>query len=91
MRYLRIIDALEISILTTYDDGETEEIAFSWYLANYKEQYLDIQLVFEQPELVSQRNAIDTIKVTFWGTEFFQSKTRKQVMYGTILTAALVR
>lgn len=61
LRYLRIIDALEINIITEYDDGNSEDIRFSWELASFKTKSLNIQLKFEQPELVSSRNAIDRI------------------------------
>lgn len=42
MRYLRIIDALEIKIVTEYDNGESQELQFSWFLKSYKEQSLEI-------------------------------------------------
>lgn len=36
LRYLRIIDALEINIITEYDDGESEDISFSWELKSFE-------------------------------------------------------
>ena len=53
---------------------------------------MQIQVNFSNLELVSSRIAIDTIKVTFWGTEFFKSKTTDtEVRYGTTLEALAVR
>ena len=53
---------------------------------------MQIQVNFAKPELVSSRIAIDTIKVTFWGTEFFKSKAdTTEVQYGKTLEAEVVR
>lgn len=42
MRYLRIIDALEINIVTEYDDGEKSDLDFTWYLVSYETKSIDI-------------------------------------------------
>lgn len=53
LRYLRIIEALEINIVSEFDDGESDQLDFTWRLVNFQLQSLEIQLYFEQPEIVS--------------------------------------
>ena len=35
LRYLQIIDALEINVISQYDDGDSEDLAFSWELVDF--------------------------------------------------------
>ena len=48
-----IIDALEISVMTQYGDGDSEALDFSWELVEFKELSMQIQVFFDRPELVS--------------------------------------
>lgn len=42
LRYLLIVDALDIEISSLYEDGASEELDFTWELESFEEQYLEI-------------------------------------------------
>ena len=42
LRYLLIVDALDIEVSSLYEDGESEELDFTWELESFEDQYLEI-------------------------------------------------
>ena len=71
MRYLNIIDALEISVESENANGDLTERKVGWDLIDFDENRLRLQVIFEAPETISTELKVDTIKVTFYGVEFF--------------------
>ena len=67
------MDALDIEILLG-DVEEPEHLEFTWDLIHYERQEIDIQLYFNFPQEISEDGTTDTVRVTFWGTEFFESE-----------------
>jgi len=67
-------------------------LVFTWSLVAFEARQLKLQLLFERPELLESRFAQDTIRVTFWGTEFFKSKSQlREVQYGRTIEARVLR
>jgi hypothetical protein len=62
-----IFDSLDI-ILTTNDD---QKQAVKWSLLESTDQFTVIKLDFANPNSLSQLDDEPTLKVTFWGVEFF--------------------
>ena len=68
---LALIDALEIRILREEDSFYDKEIRFNWWVTDYSQTYIDIQLDIHNPENIAETGVPDTISVTFWGTRYF--------------------
>ena len=47
------------------------EKKFIWKITAYTENFMDIQLVFDEPQNVSTSNRLDRIKITFNDTRYF--------------------
>ena len=55
---------------------------FSWTVAHYEKQLMEIKLVFAEPLAISS-GGIDSIRVTFKDTSLIYDFTGKQVEEGT--------
>lgn len=47
--------------------------------------------MIDSPEDVSADGELDTVSVTFWGTEYFKSITNYEVRYGTQISKQIFR
>ena len=78
---MRLVDALEV--LITKDEGEEDEerreIEFSWHVIGYTDDFIYLKIDYENPWDISDSPGLDTLSVTFWGTNFFKSKENKEV------------
>lgn len=82
LKYLLVIEALEIEIIASFEDGLSKEVPFTWDLVVFAEFDIQIQLYFRQEEMRVSRNQVNNVSVTFWGTEFFKSIDENEVRYG---------
>lgn len=81
---MKLIDALEIRV-TPSDQDNWVDPGFSWSIEGYTGDYVYIQLTFEDYRALEQDVEFDTLSITFWGTNFFQSLNGKEVRQGTTL------
>lgn len=87
----KLIDALELRI--TPEDSEIGiKVNFTWDILGYSEEFIWLQLYILNPWEISQtEQQLDTLSVTFWGTEYFKSQQGKEVRYGTTLYHPILR
>ena len=87
---MQLLDVMELNI--TPDDPESDQnLSFTWEMLDYSDDKIEVQLYFENPWDISENTAFDTLSVTFWGVEYFQSWQSKEVLYGTTIYWPLVR
>ena len=55
IKYLLVIDALEIEIIAEFDDGDRKPVPFTWDLLVFAERDIEIQLYFRQRDMQTQR------------------------------------
>ena len=77
---MELLDALEIKIIDEY--GERSD--FKWNVLGFDTDFFWIQIDFDDPKLVAA-TGVETLSVTFWGTEYFKSYQNVEVRYGTTL------
>ena len=77
---MEMLDALEIKII----DEEGDKSDFSWDVLGFNEHFFWIKIDFDDPTLVAS-TGVETVSVTFWGTEYFKSYEDVEVRYGTTL------
>ena len=58
---------------------------FEWDIQGYSEDYIWLQVKFENPNDIGALDSEDFIEVTFWGIEFFKSFQGIEVEFGTKL------
>lgn len=82
-------------MLITKDEGEEGEerrdIEFSWHVVGYTNDFIYLKIDYENPWDISDSPGLDTLSVTFWGTNFFKSKENKDVRFGTTLYWPIIR
>ena len=78
---LKLLEALEIQIRPDDEDFGVF-VQFEWDILGYDDNFIWLQLLFQNPWEVAADGQFDTIFVTFWGTEYFQSINGKEVRYG---------
>lgn len=67
---MKLLDALEL--LITPDDIETGiRLNFTWEMVGYTQDWIYIQLTFENYWDIAGEQAYDTLSVTFWGVQYF--------------------
>ena len=89
---LALIDALEVRILREYPDEELTPVIFSYEIVSYSSEYIDLQLDIENPEDIGEDyGRPDRLTVTFWGTEYFESRSGVEVKYGMELEVGIMR
>lgn len=86
-----IIEALELKIRPGDPDTELKSVNFTWSLVSYDERQIYIQIDFDYPERISDRDVYDTLEVYFWGTNFFKSADGKEVRFGSKLERKILR
>ena len=84
------MEALDIELIPG-DEEEIEHLKFTWDLVEYESEDLKIQLYFDFPDEISEEGSYDQVSVTFWGTEFFQSKDGEPVRYGSQISTTVLR
>lgn len=87
---LFIIDAIQISILKADPDGFEDvyvETGFSWQVESFNSTEMTLQFVFDEPNRMSERSAVnfDTFKLTFFETKYFKDTENREVPFGTEL------
>lgn len=81
---LLIVDALDIKI-EAGEFSDARKLNFTWEMLGFTEEWIQIQLNFENPNRVSQYLDFDTLIVSFWGVDWFSSSDGEPVRYGTQL------
>ena len=59
MKYLLVIDALEVNIVALFEDDETKTVSFTWDLLVFDSFEIKVQLYFREEDiqaLQTQRN-----------------------------------
>lgn len=86
-----VLPALHIEVEPSELSHRENLTISSWEVIEYSKDFIWIQIYFDKPLLISQHRLFDTLKVTFWGNQWFESADRHHVRYGTILTRDIVR
>ena len=60
-------------------------------MLGYNQDFIWLQLTFLNPWEISDETQSDILSVTFWGVEYFKSKQKKEVLFGTTLYWPLLR
>ena len=71
---LDVLDALQITLVSSELDSEEESTvlqSISWDLVKYDQDFIKIQLYFDNPEDIGGLETNDFIALTFWGIDFF--------------------
>ena len=55
-------------------DSDLKDLAHSWTLTSFKEDHMDIQIMFKKPLKVSSNPARDKLKIEFLNTFYFRDK-----------------
>ena len=51
--------------------SEANNLNYTWYVLDFTEDYIWIQVIFEEPNLISTHiDQVDTLEVYFWGVEY---------------------
>ena len=87
---LILLDALEL-VVTLYDPDGSLELQFSWDIEEFTEDYIWIKVNFQNPTKVSEGLELDTLSITFWGVDYFKSKSNKEVEMGMTIFQSLPR
>ena len=72
---LDILDALEIKFVSDdldLEEGSTVQQSIEWDLIDFSQDFIKVQLKFEEPEEIGGLQKKDYIQFTFWGVELFQ-------------------
>ena len=92
--YLLSAEALELKILPG-ENSQIEVLNFTWFMIEYTEDYIWIQINWEFPPRVSEHiDEYDMLEVYFWGNEFsffYSKEISKEVRYGTKLQVPIIR
>ena len=85
VEWVQTEEPLPVALLTTEslelkvkpgDMSDDHSLNFTWNVVDYTEKYIWVQVIFEDPNLVSAHiDEVDTLEVYFWGVDngFFQS------------------
>ena len=85
VEWVQTEEPLPVALLTTEslelkvkpgDMSDDHSLNFTWNIVDYTEKYIWVQVIFEDPNLVSAHiDEVDTLEVYFWGVDngFFQS------------------
>ena len=63
---------VELKISSTNDDGDEEFLSFTWTTVSFTETEMQLQLVFEDPTVVSTGEERDKLKFIVWNQELFR-------------------
>lgn len=86
-----MFDGIEVDITPAGEDPD-RYINYTWYIKDYDEHFIYFQFDFEYPELASEFDNFDELKITFWETKFFETAGEgKQVGYGTTIYWGMYR
>ena len=66
-----ILEALELKVRPGDIDTDPASVNLTWSLESFSERQMYIQIYFDYPERLSDRDAYDTLEVRFWGSKFF--------------------
>ena len=78
-----LLDALEVKMVKDAETGETSDLkSFEWDVIGFDENFIWLQIDFENPDNVGKFSSNDYITVTFWGIDFFKSFAGVEVQFG---------
>lgn len=78
-----LLDALEVKMIKDTETGEASELtSFEWDVIDFDENFIWLQIDFENPDNVGTFSSKDYITVTFWGVDFFKSFAEVDVQFG---------
>ena len=80
MEWVQTDEPIPVSLLTTEslelrvkksELSEANNLNYTWYVLDFTEDYIWIQVIFEEPNLISTHiDQVDTLEVYFWGVEY---------------------
>ena len=79
---LKLEKMLKVDLIDNSKSDEALEKKFEWQVISYIDQEMDIQIMFDQPLLISSSN-YDKIRVTFVNTDLIFGKKGQEVENGT--------
>ena len=92
VRRMMVLDALEVKMLQDIESGEESNLEkFEWDFVDFNEDFIFLQVDFENPKNVGAINSEDFITVTFWGVDFFKSYQGIEVEFGFELRQRILR
>lgn len=83
---MALLQALQVRMKVEQDSELDSQVKnFEWDVEGYSEDFIWLQIKFENPQEIGAFDSKDFIEVTFWGTEFFKSYQGIEVEFGTKL------
>lgn len=88
-----LLDALQVQIENDTETGELSNTVtdFTWEVIDFNEDFIWLQIDFENPENLDTFSSKDFISVTFWGVGFFKSYQGIEVEFGKNLKWQILR
>ena len=91
-RRMMVLDALEVKMVQDVESDEESNLEkFEWNLVDFNEEFIFLQVDFDNPKNVGAINSEDFITVTFWGVDFFKSYQGIEVEFGFELRQRILR
>ena len=86
----QIRKGLDISIVDD-ESGEAQNVNFKWEIVSIEGEDVDIRLIFDDPDSLSEGQTQNAVQVTVWAGDIFTDKDGNQLPAGIVAKAPISR